>query len=204
METYELGYKNLVVEVVVFKDAASVHIRERVAGSFTKRGIALGEDEWSDLVKVSATVLGEAELYRTRTWDIGTRGRRVYVEIFKGAPFVHIRNFWNRDGTGRAIPTKIGTVLSVDAFRELVDITPLVSEDLKRTLADMDKRKDEKKEAMVRKKERLDAILKKKADELQQAQEIPLDLDWDDDDEPSVKENRRPSSRRGRRDSLTM
>ena len=207
MDTYELGYKNWVAEISVLNNGARVHIREKVAGRFTKRGIALEEDEWLGLVLVADAILEDAGALREIHRYIGTRGRRVYVRTFKGSAFVHIRSFWDKAGNGEEIPTKIGAALNLHGFKELMAVAPLVTDDLEKALADLAKRKEQHDNTMAYRKQRLEEIEKKKA-RMESVRETPsLDVDSTDDEIESsqvAKENvndtpKRPlHARRGR------
>ena len=138
MENYPLYYKDLYANVSWFRSGANVHIRERLpGGGFTRRGIALTEAEWESLVALAPAVnqalrdLVGAGPDGVWSRAIGDRGRRVEVNRFMGAYYVHVRNYWAQRPGEEPRPTRIGATLSPQAFNRLMDNSVFINEDMR-------------------------------------------------------------------------
>ena len=138
MENYPLYYKDLYANVSWFRSGANVHIRERLpGGGFTRRGIALTEAEWESLVALAPAVnqalrdLVGAGPDGVWSRAIGDRGRRVEVNRFMGAYYVHVRNYWAQRPGEEPRPTRIGATLSPQAFNRLMDYSVFINEDMR-------------------------------------------------------------------------
>ena len=138
MENYPLYYKDLYANVSWFRSGANVHIHERLpGGGFTRRGIALTEAEWESLVALAPAVnqalrdLVGAGPDGVWSRAIGDRGRRVEVNRFMGAYYVHVRNYWAQRPVEEPRPTRIGATLSPQAFNRLMDHSVFINEDMR-------------------------------------------------------------------------
>lgn len=132
---YPLGYKSYTLSVSQYKNEPTIHIRKREGGKFHKDGIALSPIEWTDLTQLHAEVTRliptvVANPGTTRYWEIGGRGRRMTLKNYRGGAYVDIRNYWAPPGHSLPLPTKIGVILSSDAFVMFNDLAIFIEDDI--------------------------------------------------------------------------
>ena len=137
-DVYDLRYRGFHVQATPYMGEAMVHIREQIvkAGDsrvkrFTKRGIALREEEWCALVNqipaITTALLGGEDM----TADLGTRGRRVVVERYKDTMYVNIRNYWKHSDDENAFATKIGVHLPPAAWDRFLILLDFIEDDVR-------------------------------------------------------------------------
>ena len=137
-DVYDLRYRGFHVQATPYMGEAMVHIREQIvkAGDsrvkrFTKRGIALREEEWCALVNqipaITTALLGGEDM----TADLGMRGCRVVVERYKDTMYVNIRNYWKHSDDENAFATKIGVHLPPAAWDRFLILLDFIEDDVR-------------------------------------------------------------------------
>ena len=98
---YSLYYRSYFLNVGEFRGQPLLHIRKRLDnGTYTRRGIALDEEEWGDLVGLNENVqaalrdlvIQPPNAEDTWTQTIGHRGRQLVDSKYRGAGYINIRN----------------------------------------------------------------------------------------------------------------
>ena len=132
MESYPLGFKDLHVQVTRFRGQLLVHIRsiDPETGSFTERGIALTEEEWTHFVSLFPRIDSALQSGDSAKISVGLRDRLVSVEKFRGQCYIDIRAYWRKDG--KLQPTRRGAVLNLEGWSVLNHVRYLIDEDLER------------------------------------------------------------------------
>ena len=179
---YPLHYRSYYLNVGEFRGQPLVHIRERLDnGAYTRRGIALYEEDWGDLVALTEHVLAALRDLVTQppnaedTWahTIGHRGRRVVVSKYRGAGYVNIRNWWAPRPGENARPTRIGVKLSQGPFNHLLEYEMFVNDDLNRLVVATEARRAEQTTFERRLEERREAIALRAAAAVREAMRRP-------------------------------
>ena len=132
--------QNYHVQVSAFCNASLVHIRKKGLDKdgnrrFLKQGVTLTKVEWDELRRLCPEVtrlLNEKGSSPT-VYDLGTRGRKLTVRKYQDEMYVDIRSFWEVDPAVGPTPTKVGVVLSERAWKELLNYTLFLDDDLRST-----------------------------------------------------------------------
>ena len=137
-DVYDLRYRGFHVQATPYMGEAMVHIREQIvkAGDsrvkrFTKRGIALREEEWCALVSQIPAITTALQGGEDMTADLGMRGRRVVVERYKDTMYVNIRNYWKHSDDENAFATKIGVHLPPTAWDRFLILLDFIEDDVR-------------------------------------------------------------------------
>ena len=167
---YDLRYRGYRLQATLYDGQALIHIREklwysRVAtpeaststgggrrrGQFTKRGVTLTTDEWTQLLDLAADAEAACKSATSFGADLGERGRQLVVACHQGEWRINIRNYWDAKGDGKKVPTKIGVALSLRAFQRLCHVAEFIEEDLEELADELEsetRRQDEEDEAL--------------------------------------------------------